>query len=213
MLRPIALSALFSTLILISTSIATKKVHAHPVAYAGATSFMSLNMKGLSENTLVYSPTYYLGTGLKHVQTDGEKWSNLHLGYLVKRWNELDSQANIYLFGGPGLHQKDGQNAYFTRLGAQADWENRRFYLMGRYSAAHSKLSSFEQYQTRVGFAPFLAGFNELNVWMIVQFQHVPQRDQESKVTPLMRFFYKNVLWEMGSSVDGDWLVNLMVRY
>jgi hypothetical protein len=188
-------------------------VLAHPVAFAGATSFMSLNMNGLSENTLVYSPTYYLGTGLKHVQTNQEKWSNLHLGYLVKRWNKLDSQSNIYLFGGPGIHWKQNQREYFTRVGAQMDWENRRLYFMGRYSGAHSKLGNFEQYQVRAGLAPFLAGFNELNAWIILQAQHVPQRPQETMITPLMRFFYKNVLWEMGSSVSGDWLLNLMVRY
>lgn len=33
------------------------------------------------------------------------------------------------------------------------------------------------------------------------------------KITPLLRFFYKNVLWEIGSSLKSDFYLTLMIHY
>jgi len=33
------------------------------------------------------------------------------------------------------------------------------------------------------------------------------------KITPLLRFFYKNVLWEIGSSLKSDFYITLMIHY
>ncbi|MCR9204256.1 MAG: hypothetical protein NXH75_06750 [Halobacteriovoraceae bacterium] len=208
---------LIQVLVFISLIGMSKVTDAHPVAFAGATSFMSNNMAGLSENTLIYSPTYDWGFGLKHISQgpERERWTNFHIGYLVKRWNEFDSQGNFYLFGGPGVLEKEnGKYDYFTRAGFQADWESRHIYTMVKYSTGYSsKEGVLEQYNGRIGFAPFVAGYNELNIWGILQVQHIPQREEETMITPLIRMFYKNVLWEAGSSFSGDWLLNFMIRY
>lgn len=203
----------FFTLIILFFS---QVIKAHPVAFKGAVSFMTNNMRNLTENTLIYSPTFDWGLGIKHVSQGVERnrWTNIHIGYLVKRWNRFDSQGNLYFFGGPGVYEEEkGKFSYFTRLGFQADWETRFFYTMLRYSAGQFSYRVLEQYNARVGLAPFLAGYNELNIWAILQFQHVPQRNRETMITPLIRMFYKNVLWEAGSSLSGDWLFNFMVRY
>ncbi|GAB4023185.1 MAG: hypothetical protein Fur0010_26420 [Bdellovibrio sp.] len=186
----------------------------HPVAYEDAFSFMSLNTEGKTDNTLVYSPKWWFGTGIQHVQTADDKHTNLHLGLLLKRWNNWESQGNFYLFGGPGIQQRNNEEKYFTRYGAQVDWETRRIYTLMSYSAAQSKdFGGLENFEGRLGFAPFLAGFKDLNIWAILQVDHSPQAKNETEVTPLVRMFYKNVLWEMGSSLRGSWLLNFMVRY
>lgn len=190
------------------------KVLAHPVAYEGAFSFMSINSKETSENTLIYSPKYWLGAGIMHQQSGEEKWSNAHLGLLLKRWNELHSQANLYLFGGPGVVWNREQTDYFTRYGIQADWETRRLYTMGKVSIADSKKFGDEQYyEGRIGFAPYLAGFDDINAWAILQVSHSNTSENSVQITPLLRMFYQNVLWEVGSSLKRDWLINFMVRY
>lgn len=188
-------------------------VWAHPVAFKGATSFMSLNNSQMTENTLVYSPEYWLGTGVKHITNGDDEWTNAHLGLLLKRWNEFESQGNFYLFGGPGRLKTKSESEYFTKVGAQLDWESRRLYSYARYSGAYSKVKDLEQYEGRVGFAPYIAGFNDLNSWLMLQVQHVPERKDETMVTPMIRMFYKNVLWELGSSLKSDWMLNFMVRY
>jgi len=186
---------------------------AHPVAYEDAFSFMSINSADRSENTLVYSPKWWLGTGVMHVQKGDHKWTNLHLGLLLKRWNNWESQGNLYLFGGPGIEQMNGQEKYFTRTGVQADWESRKIYTMIKYTSTITDWQNQESYEGRVGFAPFLAGFKDLNIWAILQVDHNPKATQQTEVTPLVRMFYKNVLWELGSSLDNKWLINFMVRF
>jgi hypothetical protein len=64
----------------------------------------------------------------------------------------------------------------------------------------------------RVGFSPFKADFNSLQSWAMLQLWSDPVTSQELKVTPLLRFFYQNVLWEMGASTKGDMMLNLMVH-
>lgn len=192
--------------------------YSHPVAYQGAYSFMSINNSEMSENTLIYSPKYWLGLGVKSVQSENEKWNNLHLGFLLKRWNEFNSQANIYAFGGPGIvsiRQEDDsfKDESFMRYGVQADWESREYYTMIKYNGAYSKNETSEEFQARVGFAPFIAGFNDFNLWAILQYQHMPFETEQTRVTPILRMFYKTVLWELGSSLDNNWNLNFMVRF
>lgn len=183
------------------------------MAYEDAFSYMSINSSEKSENTIVYSPKWWLGTGVMHVQSGDHKWTNLHLGLLLKRWNNWESQGNFYLFGGPGIERMNGQNKYFTRTGVQADWETRRIYTMTKYTSTITDWQNQESYEARVGFAPFLAGFKDLNIWAILQVTHDPKASQQTEVTPLVRMFYKNVLWELGSSLDNKWLINFMVRF
>lgn len=187
--------------------------YAHPVAYARAYSYMAQNTSKASENTLVYSPKYWLGYGLKHIQSGENEWTNLHLGFLLKRWNEFEYQGNIYLFGGPGRVKYQGEEASFAKYGFQADWETRRVYTLFKYTSAQSDLIRTEEFVGRVGFAPFVAGFNDLNAWGILQVKYSALEEKQTEITPYLRMFYKNVLWEMGSSLDQNWMFNFMVRF
>lgn len=207
-------------IVLINCFLFSLKTYAHPVAYEGAFSFMSMNTSKMSENMLIYSPRFWLGTGLMHVQTKNDKeWSNLHLGWLVKRWNQSQSQGNLYIYGGPGIlkeKNKDSQDSrYFTRLAIQADWETREIYTLFKYNTNRTNNEFYDEYQARLGFAPYLANYNEINSWLFVQVDHRPQSLMQEKwsVTPVLRQFYKNVLWEIGSSLESDWMINVMVRY
>lgn len=184
---------------------------------------MSMNTGDMSENMLIYSPRYWLGTGLMHAQVknDGvaaskEEWTNLHLGWLIKRWNQAASQGNLYLYGGPGIVKTQNDSKYFTRLAVQADWETREVYTFFRYNTVRTNNDHYDDYQFRLGFAPYLADYNEINSWLFLQVDHRPQalmQEHEWSVTPVIRQFYKNVLWEFGSSLESNWMINLMVRY
>jgi hypothetical protein len=47
----------------------------------------------------------------------------------------------------------------------------------------------------------------------MLQGMYMPKVDRTLTITPLVRFFYQNILWEMGSSTRGEWMLNLMVHY
>ncbi len=98
-------------------------------------------------------------------------------------------------------------------------------------------------FEYRIGFAPYTANMDVLQTWFVVMFQssglgtknlkntlltaknrkfqyHRKTLKLNSsaivfdwKITPLLRFFYKNVLWEIGSSLQNDFYLTLMVHY
>ena len=199
----------------------TSYASAHPVIYKGGTVFSTSNMPGLSENYLMYSfkPNWSSGASYWRFSNDNK---NTELGlaklnHLLKRWNGTDYQANIYLHGGFGVMdseiQKNGTEETYM-AGVDADWETRTLYASLKHYEFHSPdLSSILMTQGRVGFSPKLSDFNELQTWVMLQGMYTPVVDRTLMITPLLRFFYHNVLWEMGSSFRGEWMFNFMVHY
>ncbi len=62
-------------------------------------------------------------------------------------------------------------------------------------------------------FAPYIAGMNSLQAWMILKLDYFKENDRNLWITPMMRFFYKNVLWEIGANQQGEFLLTLMTHY
>lgn len=194
---------------------------AHPVAFAGSYSIMAWNSKESTDWMLTHSFThlYSLSAHYQRIETKDEGKREFyfpHLNFLLKRWNELDSQANIYLSLGHGVEKikKDTQDASFLAL--EADWESRKYYVSLKQEALLSnKKSSRNFYMTRVraGFAPYLAEFNELNGWFILQAEKTNKGMDEYTLTPFIRFFYHNILTEFGVSQKGDSQFNFMVHF
>ena len=89
---------------------------------------------------------------------------------------EKSLKGNVYLMPGIGYayFNEDQQSAY--ALGsAQLDYETRFFYtaLKTRVNWT-SKLIPYH-IQARIGFAPYKAGYNELNTWIVAQVDHAPK--------------------------------------
>ncbi len=110
------------------------------------------------------------------------------------------------------IDQKATREAYMG--GFEADWETRTFYTALKYYHFTSPaLADFSMTQARIGISPFEAGFEHLQLWFMIQAMTMPKVEPKVIITPMLRFFYKNVLWEFGPSTRGDWLLNLMVHY
>lgn len=137
------------------------------------------------------------------------------LDYLLARVNERGYQGNLYLFGGFGAAHLAKQNHAAGLAGVEADIESRRYFALASYEGIFLSKSQNDVHRAtaRLGIAPYEAEFNELTSWLMVQFQWHPALVKRMAVTPLARFFYKNVLWEMGVSFEGDWMINLMFHF
>lgn len=209
----------FLTLIL--ALFATFSASAHPVIYKDGFVASSSNMKSFSDNQLMYSWSHKWASGLNHWRFTKDDANTEFVfaktNYLLKRFNGESSQGNIYLHGGVGvadseIEKRGTQEAYMT--GIDIDWETRRlFTALKYYYFVSPKFTDIEMTQARVGFSPYEAGFDQLQTWFMLQAMYMPVTDKEVSITPLVRFFYRNVLWEMGSSTRGDWLLNFMVHY
>lgn len=131
--------------------------------------------------------------------------------YLVKRWNEKDSQANIYLYGGFGALTFQSKTGTAGLVGAEADAESRKYYISGKYESMFSSVGeNLHAGTVRLGIAPYEAEYGEIASWFMIQGQYHPALSKSYAVTPLARFFYKSALFETGVSLDGDWMINLM---
>lgn len=193
---------------------------AHPVAFAGSYSIMTWNSKEMSEWMFVHSFTASnaLAVRYERFQTvDGERTFYIpQVNFLLKRWNELDSQANIYLSVGHGGEKIGSTFKNTSALAVEADWESRKYYVSFKEDALLShKKSGRSIYTTKVraGFAPYLAEYNEINSWFILQAEKINKSEESYTLTPFIRLFYKNVLTEFGVSSKGDAQLNFMVHF
>ena len=195
------------------------QVWAHPVAYKGAFSFMALNQKDMLDWQLLYSFERNLSFGLDFIHDTMEGPDRYflipRLSWLVHRWNEKDSQANIYVYGGAGVGKMDLGYRTAAEGALEADYETREIYFSGKATVVAAKdFKTLDVYQLRAGFAPYVGEFDSLHSWLIGQVQYVPSsNDEQWRVGPVVRLFYRNVLTELGVSAKGSWNINFMVHW
>ena len=190
---------------------------ARPVSYAGGWMLMTGNDPAENNLSLMYSPTakYSIGPFLNHYRdTDGEL-AGMQFNWLAKRWNNPDSQANIYFLSGLGIANDDGNRRAGGYAGLEADWEDRRYYISyeNRYTAAGEDVKQEFQQKGRIGIAPYIAESGSLHSWLMLQVDHKPEDRDPWTVTPLLRLFKGDYLAEAGISTDGRFLFNLLITY
>lgn len=210
----------FLTVSCLFLSILGTKAEAHPVAFAGSYSIMTWNSKEMSDWMFTHSFTSKTSLAVRYLRLQTEEGERTfyipQVNFLLKRWNELDSQANIYLSLGHGGEKINSSFKNTSSAAIEADWESRKYYVSFREDAIIShKNSDRNIYQTKVraGFAPYLAEFDEMNTWFILQADTSNKMDDEFKLTPFIRLFYHNVLTEFGVSSKGDAQFNFMVHF
>ena len=194
-------------------------VLAHPVSYQDGIGIMSYNSQKMNELLLTYSFTPRFALAHTYLRDSGSEFYIPRANLLLRRWNEPDSQANIYTSFGSGS-EKFGTKTSSTHLGEVVlDWESRKYYTylehlyLRRNNTANAALpqQDYNQTKLRLGFAPFFADYGDLNVWLIAQFdKHIDGKRIET--TQFLRFYLKNVLWEVGSGFDGSIAFNFMIH-
>lgn len=188
---------------------------AHPVAFKGSFAIDSMNNSNIQNNILSYSTTSTSSLGLHHIYfpENNAHYILPHAAFLLKRWNQKESQANIYAWFGGGTSLENKQVDFRSLLGFQADYETRSFYTMARSQGVFDELSNeLFWLQYRIGIAPYLANANELHTFLVLETMYSPDFNREIMITPLLRMFYKNILWETGVSLTGEWTFNFMVH-
>lgn len=194
---------------------------AHPVIYKDGIVISTSNMQSYSDNQLMYSWSHRWASGLNHWRftkdENNTEFAFVKTNYLAYRHNGESSQANIYLHGGIGIVDSEIENrqtndAYMA--GIDLDWETRTLYTsLKHYYFTSPQTTDMSMTQARIGVSPYEAGFDQLQSWFMLQVMSMPDIQKELIITPMLRFFYRNVLWEVGSSTRGEWMLNLMVHY
>ena len=192
---------------------------AHPVAFQGALGVMAYHQPDMIDWQIAYSVTSRFALGVDYYRDAMESVTKTYyiprVNWLVHRWNGKDYQANIYVFGGYGVVSSGGSEKGALFGGGEADYETRAVYVSGKATTRIAKdLNDSTMYQLRAGIAPYAGDYEGLNTWLILQSQYFPNSAEENlRVGPVLRFFYRNVLWETGVSSRGTWNFNFMVHF
>lgn len=195
---------------------------AGPISYEGGWMLSTENQPDSINWQLSYSlkPWFSFGADYAYDKMDGpgvdpKNYGLLRGNFLLKRWNEMESQGNIYLYGGVGGIKAGDVTGSAWLGGIEADWETRKIYTSAKAQYFDSdKFDPSTMYQARFGVAPYLTKFENLHTWVILQVQYFPEAFEEKlKVSPVMRFYIDNVLWELGVSARGTWSFNTMVHF
>jgi hypothetical protein len=192
---------------------------AGPTSYEGGWMLSTDNQPEEIEWQLNYSFKSWLSAGVDYAYYQSTALQKTYVvsraNWLLKRWNELESQGNIYLYGGAGMLDASSTQSVAWLSGLELDWDSRNYYAAFRAQIFDAKdAKSDGMIQARVGIAPYLTKFENLHSWVIVQAQYFPNATTgKLRLTPLMRFYVSNVLWEMGVSTQGEWLFNTMVHF
>lgn len=191
---------------------------AHPTSFQGAWSLMNESTTDTRHTMLTYSHRYWLASAAHYVRMENPEEQNtfemggVGLNALIKRWNLPKSQGNFYISAAGGREFTQGlSERNVAKLAIDLDWEDRDYYIaLGHRQYFRQDFDDIDVKKLRLGFSPYLGEFDELNTWFIVEAMQMNQETIE--VTPMFRFYYRNVLWEVGSSLRGNWMFNFMVH-
>lgn len=191
-------------------------VYGHPVIYKGGWVYQGSFMPQMNEMKISYSfdPNWSVVLNSHRFEmTDEYQDVAIGINTLAKRWLQHDSQANFYLGAHLGQYKDNNGDGQVSHVFMMADWEDREDYVLFKSKKFFFDGRETQDYLARYGFAPYVAGMNELQTWAVLQAYYYEEQSREAIITPMIRFFYKNVLWEMGSSTKGDSFLTLMVHY
>lgn len=191
--------------------------HAHPTPYKGAKVLMFNQYESYQEYWLAYSPyeNFSIAERFQYYKTEKATDHRPQVNYRLLRANEMGSQANVYLMAGPGFSGREKDSpAYFWHSTLAADWESRRYYTSVELGLSRGQIQE-HMMQYRVGFAPYLGEYETLNTWFILEARYmtmIQSIPQQWELTPFLRFYYQNVLWEVGANQRGTFRFNFMLH-
>jgi hypothetical protein len=190
---------------------------AKPISYVGGTMVMQENDETGNTLSLDYtlSPEHAVGfyvkkeRGLKDYTALGPQYNTL-----IRRWNLPDGQGNIFNMTGAGISAFHGEAHPSAWTGLLADYETRRVFISyePRLMYAANIETAFWQ-RARVGFAPYVANYDDLHTWLMLQVDHHPMKQDTFVTTPLVRFFYHTTLAEAGYSSNHHAMFNWILQF
>ncbi len=193
------------------------KAGAHPVIYQGGTVVMDSYQRHRNDFHAHYSFSSRLAAGLAYTSAkdaDGER-NEFVLGrvnWLGARRNRPNSQANLYLTAGAGFRTRGGHQSPAGLLGLQADYETPSFYTKFDGEALMSAGGHhMRRLRYRIGLAPYVADFDGLQTFVILDVHYRPDMGAEWSVGPTVRLFKGRFLVEAG--IDFDGIPKLMLMY
>ncbi len=205
-------------LLLITLLAVAEEAVAKPISYVGGTMVMQENDETGNTLSVDYTVTPNYAVGFFAKQEEGGSKNMLTVGpqlnTLVKRWNLPVGQGNIFNMTGIGESTLDGKTRPSAWTGMLADYETRRIFTSYELRLMDAQnMDSYVRQRARAGVAPYLANYDDLNTFLMLQVDDHPDKDHTIVVTPLVRFFYHTALAEAGYSSDHQAMFNWILQF
>ena len=191
----------------------------HPVSVKDSVGIMGYHSPVLAHNQLNYSFQHWFALGVHHIRRPMIKNSHATLAtgnFLLKRWNGSGLQANIYGLIGGGTSELAGPAQGVGLAGLQFDIENRDYYFLAKHQQIFNEdRNEMRTTVVRAGLTPYVGQFEDLHSWFILEWQSNKFADQTyvDDLTPYLRLFYQNLLFEIGQSFNGITRFNYIVHF
>tara|TARA_Y100001936_G_scaffold124279_1_gene121596 strand:- start:1441 stop:2043 length:603 start_codon:yes stop_codon:yes gene_type:complete len=189
----------FALIILLSS------VSAHPVIFKNGKVFWITQNPSFNDIRLGVSKSnnWLIGGRLLEDRKSNETFALVNNNYLAKRWNNRNSQANLYLLSSIGFNTRNSKS--MGTIGIHGDWEDRRFMVMQMIE--HFSHNSALVSNTRLAYSPYAVDYSKTSTWLIAHYRIEYNNDQYSYMFfPVIRLFKRNYLFEIGYNGNDSFL-------
>ena len=203
-------------LIFISTDIL-----ARPISYPDGWTVMQRNNFMRHSLHVHYSPSKNYSLGYRSEYWRSKQWQlhGLQINYLMDRINTPLSQANFYLKNTVGLASRMNHkigNKFEPNLfsGISIDWEDRRYFTSYENRINYNKsIDTFFSQKVRFGLAPYIGEYGDIHTWIMLEIEHLPQTKNNLFITPMLRMFKGDYLFEAGLNINKEPMLNFIKRF
>ena len=198
-------------------ALACASASARPVSYPGGWTAIQELDPMMGSLLIHYTPNKSWSIGARALTMRDSDWSLAggQASWLAKRWNLPGAQANIYVSGMLGAAWENGKTAHpggFAEL--QADWETRRFMLMGMARLTHADtIETANMQMLRAGFAPWVGDYGDVHLWLFGQVMRDSTTTDSIQPALVARIFYRTLLVEAGVTDRGGLILNSTFRF
>ena len=180
-------------------------ISAHPVIFKNGKVFWITQNPSFNDVRFGVSKTsnWLIGGRFLEDRKSNETFALLNNNFLAKRWNNRNSQANLYLLSSVGFNTKNSKG--MGTVGIHGDWEDRKFMVMQmlEYYSHNSAVVS----NTRFAYSPYTVDYSKTSTWLIAHYRIEYSDSKYSYMFfPIVRLFKKNYLVEIGSNGDNAFL-------
>ena len=180
-------------------------ISAHPVIFKNGKVFWLTQNPSFNDIRFGVSKSsnWLIGWRFLEDRNSNETFALINNNFLAKRWNNRNSQANLYLLSSFGLDTKNSKS--MGTIGLHGDWEDRRFMVMQMleyYSHSSAVVSN-----TRFAYSPYTVDYTKTSTWLIAHYRVEYSNDEYSYMFfPVVRLFKKNYLFEVGFNRNNSFL-------
>jgi hypothetical protein len=198
-------------------------LQAKPIAFSNGTTVMAEYGAGtMNEAQVFYAPKYFysLGAGYLELESDIDgrrrEITYARANYLLKRWNQEDAQANVFVWGGAGQAyvSEINDHTFAWNAGGQIDYETRRIYSSLKTDLHRSNAFSHRVDTLQLGIAPYKHDIDTLATWFVVQGRHYTGGIHDGTEWALLLRLFKGGAWiDAGVTADGKLQAMAMVNF